>query len=176
MSHRILIVGNSGSGKSTLATRIAGDLACPHLDLDSIVWEPGLVAVQRPFEVTCGLLASFAEGERVWVVEGCYGELIERALPFCTELLFLNPGLETCLRNNQARPWEPHKYESPEAQDAMLANLQQWVAGYYERADAWSYVAHRKLFENFNGLKREFQASAANGAFMRTTGRESDVS
>jgi adenylate kinase family enzyme len=176
MSSRILIVGNSGSGKSTLAAKVSGALGCPHLDLDGIVWEPGLVAVQRPFEQACGLLASFIESEPSWVVEGCYGELIERALPYCTELLFLNPGLEACLRNNESRPWEPHKYDSPEAQAGMLANLQAWVADYYHRADAWSYAAHRKLFEGFGGPKRELDGSVANYAFKRTAGRGFDVS
>jgi adenylate kinase family enzyme len=176
MSSRILIVGNSGSGKSTLAARIAGELSCAHLDLDSIVWEPGLVAVQRPFEVTRALLEAFVGSQRTWVVEGCYGELIERALPFCTELLFLNPGREACMRNNESRPWEPHKYKSPESQDAMLSNLQLWVSGYYERDDAWSYAAHRELFEGFPGCKREVTASVANYAFKRTAGTVHGVS
>jgi hypothetical protein len=58
------------------------------------------------------------------VIEGCYGELVERVSQFCTELVFLNPGLEACQANNRRRPWEPHKYATMEQQDAMLANLQ----------------------------------------------------
>jgi adenylate kinase family enzyme len=37
---RTVIVGNSGSGKSTLARALAADLACSHLDLDTIACAP----------------------------------------------------------------------------------------------------------------------------------------
>jgi adenylate kinase family enzyme len=152
---RILVFGNSGSGKTTLATQLAQQHGLAHLDLDAIVWEPGQVAVQRaPADIAASLDAFLAANER-WVVEGCYGELVERAAPHCTELVFLNPGLEACLANNRRRPWEPHKYASPEAQDAMLANLQAWVSGYYERDDSWSYRAHRAIFDAFPGNKSE---------------------
>lgn len=156
---RILIVGNSGSGKSTLARQLVSEYGLAHLDLDAIAWEPGLVAVQRPFEATCLSLAQFVEANKSWVIEGCYGELIRRSLPDCTELIFLNPGLESCLKNNQARPWEPQKYASIEAQNEKLPQLQQWVSSYYERQDDWSYSAHKKLFHEFGGKKRELSVS-----------------
>jgi hypothetical protein len=89
------------------------------------------------------------------VIEGCYGELIEAAASRATELIFLNPGREACLANNARRPWEPHKYASAEEQNAMLANLQAWVSGYYERTDQWSYDAHRRIFDAHPGPKVE---------------------
>lgn len=152
---KILIFGNSGSGKSTLAATLAREHAIPHLDLDSIVWEPGKIAVQRDNQEIMASLATFLSGNDRWVIEGCYGELVEAAADHCTELVFLDPGLEACLANNRRRPWEPHKYASPDAQDAMLENLQAWVAGYYEREDAWSFQAHRRIFEAFKGAKTE---------------------
>jgi len=152
---RILIFGNSGSGKSTLARQLAGMHGMAHLDLDAIVWEPNQVAVQRSPEAVIASLAQFMAENPAWVIEGCYGELVEAASGHCTELVFLNPGLETCLANNRGRPWEPHKYASKEAQDAMLGNLQAWVAGYYERDDPWSYRAHRRLFDTFGGPRSE---------------------
>lgn len=152
---RVLIFGNSGSGKSTLAKQWAGAHGLAHLDLDSIVWEPGQVAVQRsPADIAASLQAFLAACDG-WVVEGCYGELIRQAAGHCTEMVFLNPGLAICLEHNRSRPWEPHKYASPEAQDAMLANLQAWVEGYYERDDQWSYRAHRVIFDAFTGPKSE---------------------
>lgn len=159
MPIRTLIVGNSGSGKSTLARRLVSEYSLPHLDLDAIVWEPGLVAIQRPFNITRLLLTQFIEENNSWVIEGCYGELIRRALPDCTELVFLNPGLEACLRNNESRPWEPHKYASLEAQNKLLPKLQEWVSSYYEREDDWSYSAHRKLFDEFAGKKSELSGA-----------------
>jgi hypothetical protein len=53
------------------------------------------------------------------------------------------------------RPWEPRKYASAAEQDAMLAQLQKWVAEYYDRDDAWPCDAHRAIFDAFPGPKRE---------------------
>jgi hypothetical protein len=89
------------------------------------------------------------------VIEGCYGELVEAAAGRCTELVFLNPGLDACLANNAQRPWEPHKYASLEQQNTMLEALQTWVAGYYTRSDSWSYEAHRRIFDAHAGAKVE---------------------
>jgi adenylate kinase family enzyme len=152
---RLLLFGNSGSGKSTLAKRLSAERALPHLDLDTLVWEPGRIAVPRPLDAVRADLEAFVEAHPRWVVEGCYGELVETLLAHCTELVFLNPGLEACLANNRRRPWEPHKYATPEAQDAMLAALQAWVADYYTRDGAWSYQDHRRIFDTFQGSKRE---------------------
>jgi adenylate kinase family enzyme len=153
---RVLVFGNSGSGKSTLAKRLSEEHRLAHLDLDSIVWEPGQIAVQRQPESIAASLSAFLAERESWVIEGCYGELVEAASTHCTEIVFLNPGLETCLSHNQKREWEPHKYASKEEQDAMLEQLQVWVAGYYQRQDQWSYHAHRKIFESFAGKKSEY--------------------
>ena len=152
---KILVFGNSGSGKSTLAQQLAREHGLAHLDLDSIVWEPGKVAVQRDPGAIVDSLKAFLTSQDGWIIEGCYGELVESASSYCTELVFLNPGLETCLEHNRQRPWEPHKYASKDAQDVMLENLQVWVAGYYERKDQWSYHAHRQIFDAFTGCKSE---------------------
>ena len=152
---RILVFGNSGSGKSTLAAQLAKQHGLAHLDLDSIVWEPGKVAVQRSPNAIAEALNAFIHSHDRWVIEGCYGELVNAASRHCTEFVFLNPGLEICLEHNRQRPWEPHKYESKEAQDVMLANLQAWVAGYCERKDQWSYETHRQIFDAFTGNKSE---------------------
>lgn len=152
---RTLIFGNSGSGKSTLAGKLSAAHGLPHLDLDAIVWEPGQVAVMRAPEAVQASLHAFLDEHEAWVIEGCYGELVEAAAPRCTQLVFLNPGLAACLANNRRRPWEPHKYDSPEAQDAMLDTLQAWVSDYYTRLDSWSYAAHRRIFDAFPGAKTE---------------------
>ena len=101
------------------------------------------------------------DSHNTWVIEGCYGELVQAASAHCTLLVFLNPGVEVCLANNAARTWEPHKYASPEEQDAMLSKLQEWVAGYYQREDAWSYQAHREIFDAFTGAKVEHREAAS---------------
>ncbi len=152
---RVLVFGNSGSGKSTHAQALAAEHHLAHLDLDSIVWEAGKVAVQRPMADIRASLESFLATHLEWVIEGCYGELIELAAPHCSALVFLNPGKDACLANNLNRPWEPHKYSSLEEQNAMLSALQEWVSGYYTRTDSWSYAYHRRIFDAHQGRKVE---------------------
>lgn len=155
MSMRIAIFGNSGSGKSTLARRYVERYGLPLLELDDIVWEPSKIAVLRPESDIVSDLDAFVSRHETWVVEGCYGELVERVLPLCTEALFLNPGLDACRANNRRRPWEPHKYASAEAQDSMLEPLLVWVEEYYSRDDQWSLANHRRIFDAFEGWKSE---------------------
>jgi adenylate kinase family enzyme len=161
---KVLVFGNSGSGKSTYARALAEKEDFAQLDLDSIVWEPGKVAVQRSTESVTTDLRRFIDSQGAWVIEGCYGELVQAASAHCTLLVFLNPGVQACLANNVGRPWEPHKYASREEQDGMLSNLQDWVARYYERDDAWSYQAHRAIFDAFTGPKVEHREVAAYAA------------
>jgi adenylate kinase family enzyme len=152
---KLLLMGNSGSGKSTCAARLAADNGLVCLELDSIVWEPHQIAVPRPLEQARADLSRFLASNAGWVVEGCDGDLIEQALPFCSSLLFLNPGPAACVENNRRRPWEPHKYDSPEAQERMLPHLLAWVESYYTRDDPRSYAYHRRLFDGHAGDKRE---------------------
>ena len=178
---KVLVFGNSGSGKSTYARALAAREGLAHLDSDSIVWgfgEPGKIAVlkraiateastrqlQRPDEAVAASLRNFIDSHAAWVIEGCYGELVRAASAHCTLLVFLNPGIDACLANNLKRPWEPHKYASLELQNSMLAQLQKWVAEYYQRTDAYSYRVHREIFDAFTGPKvehREISAYAA---------------
>jgi adenylate kinase family enzyme len=152
---RVLVFGNSGSGKSTYARALADREGLAHLDLDSVVWEPNRIAVLRSPEAIRQSLEQFLAQHESWVIEGCYGELVEAVAPQCTQLVFLNPGLDACLANNARRPWEPHKYASLKQQNAMLGTLRAWVTDYYDRVDQWSYKAHRRIFDAHSGAKVE---------------------
>ena len=101
---KVLVFGNSGSGKSMYARALATREGLVHLDLDSVVWEPGRIAVQRPRESVAASLQSFIDSQAAWVIEGCYGELVRAASAHCTLLVFLNPGMDACLVNNLRRP------------------------------------------------------------------------
>jgi hypothetical protein len=46
----------------------------------------------------------------------------------------------------------------------MLDQLQAWVVGYYQRDDAWSYRAHREIFDTFKGPKVEHRELGAYAA------------
>lgn len=150
---KILIFGNSGSGKTTLAGRLANELQIPHLDLDRVSWaSPG---VRKSFADSVSEINAFLRQNDSWVIEGCYGSLLEQVARHCTEMHFLNPGVETCLKHNRQRPWEPHKYDSKQAQDNNLDMLQNWVMEYESRDDEYSLTCHKKIFADFGGLKTE---------------------
>jgi adenylate kinase family enzyme len=154
---RIAIVGNSGSGKSTLARWLAKRTGAALLDLDSVAWVPGQIAVPKSEENAESEVRFFCSGHEHWVLEGCYANLIHAALPFSPRLLFLNPGEEQCIANCRARPWEPHKYRSKDEQDMRLPFLLSWVGEYYRRGGEMSLAGHLACFENYVGPKRELR-------------------
>ena len=92
---RILILGNSGSGKTTMARELRDELGIAHLDLDTIAW--AMPGERLPLAESVVALAAFRRAQSSWVVEGSYASLVEAALPLCTELRFLNPGVEACV-------------------------------------------------------------------------------
>lgn len=153
---RIVIFGNSGSGKSSLAKALSSLHGTEHLDLDVIAWEAERPGVRADFEESKRALLRFIEGAEGWVIEGCYSGLLRVAAGYCTELIFLNPGVEACVQNCGARPWEPHKYPSREAQDANLPMLVGWVREYETREDEFSLREHRRLFDTHEGEKVEY--------------------
>ena len=151
-------MGNSGSGKSTLAKRLSTEHSLAHLDLDTLAWLPTTPPQRDPDGLA--KLDAFLINER-WVIEGCYADLLAHAATRCTELVFLDPGVDVCIAHCRARPWEPHKYASKEAQDANLPMLVEWVRAYETRTDEFSWQAHRALFDGFTGAKREVTEAPA---------------
>lgn len=156
--HRILIFGNSGSGKTTMARELARTHVLAHLDLDRLAWDsPG---VRRSFADSEAAINAFVAEHPAWVVEGCYGDLLEVVTPHATEIRFLNPGVDACIANCRSRPFEPDKYPTKEAQDERLAFLLDWVRQYDTRTDEYSLRRHRRIFESFSGPKHEVRATS----------------
>jgi len=150
---RIVIYGNSGSGKTTMARTIMGEDDLPVLSLDDIAW--GEIAVREPLDKSVAAMRAFIDAHDEWIIEGCYGDLVEAALPHCSELVFINPGVERCVEHCRARPWEPDKYPSQAEQDKYLAFLIDWVKQYPTRDDEFGLARHRAIFDAFEGPKRE---------------------
>ena len=151
---KILIFGNSGSGKSTLAKTLCSKSQLAHLDLDTLAWMPSSPPTRKPLEDSRIEIARFIGTHQGWVIEGCYSDLLELAIPASNQVIFLNLPVETCIENAKNRLWEPHKYPSKQAQDANLAMLLEWIAQYPSREDTFSKAAHDQLYATYAGAKR----------------------
>ena len=151
---KVILLGNAGAGKSTLARRLLEREPAARLSLDEIAFSEG--AERRPLAHSIADAQRFIDRHDSWIIEGCYADIIEPLLLHCDRLLFLNPGIETCVTHCRARPWEPEKFASEAEQQANLANLIAWVEAYATREDEYGLQRHRQLFDAFQGDKREF--------------------
>lgn len=159
---KIVIFGNSGSGKSTFANALVEQQGLAHLDLDTVAWKPVMPPQRESLEVSHEAIKAFTQVHSSWVIEGCYADLLELVLEQAEQLIYLNLPVELCMENARQRPWEPHKYESKEAQDANLAMLLDWIGQYQKRQDTFSQLAHQKLFDEFSGNKTMYTSNQRN--------------
>lgn len=154
---RILVFGNSGSGKTTLSGRLARGLGIAHFDLDEVAWvkdkgkEGG--PVRMGLDASWALMEKFIAENEGWVIEGCYGDLLEMLLEYATDVVFLDLPVEVCVEHARGRAFEPSKYASKEAQDANLPMLIEWIGKYEAREDEFSRTMHEGLFAGFEGEK-----------------------
>ena len=159
---KILILGNAGAGKTTLAAQLMRQAPIARLSLDEVAFADG--AQRRPLADSVADALGFIGRQPQWIVEGCYADIIEPLLAHCDALLFLNPGVATCIAHCRQRPWEPEKFATPQEQDAQLATLLAWVAAYDTRTDEYGLHQHRRVYDGFSGRKRELRRPPADAA------------
>lgn len=150
---RVILLGNAGAGKSTLAKKLLARQPAARLSLDQVAFAGG--TERRPIEESIADAKRFIAENESWIIEGCYADIIEPILEDCEELIFLNPGVETCVAHCRARPWEPEKFDTPAEQNQHLQMLIAWVRSYETRDDEYGLRRHRALFDSFPGRKRE---------------------
>lgn len=157
---KILIFGNSGSGKSTLAKKYNSTHGLAHLDLDNLAWSDTIPTSRKPLAESALQIEKFLSEHQSWVIEGCYTDLLEVAAPYSLEIIYMDLPIELCIENARKRPWEPHKYESKEAQDANLEMLIEWIKQYSIREDNFSKIAHTDFFNSYQGKKHRITANS----------------
>ncbi|MCA9286787.1 MAG: AAA family ATPase [Phycisphaerales bacterium] len=153
MTTRILVFGNAGAGKTTLARQLASEHHAERLDLDTIAWKPVGSTNRRPLDEVRTHLAHFMAQHANWVIEGCYGDIIELVMSHATAVYFLDIDPESCIERNREREWEPHKFRSPEDQTQAQTFLESWIREYHDRTDEFGHAWHRRLFETFTREK-----------------------
>ncbi|GAA5442422.1 hypothetical protein Misp06_00596 [Microbulbifer sp. NBRC 101763] len=123
------------------------------MDLDVLAWLPTSPPQRMPLEESRVKIEVFLRENENWVVEGCYTDLLELLVEESTEIIFMDLSIEQCIENARNRPWEPHKYESKEAQDSNLDMLTRWIKDYKARSDTFSYEAHLRFYKTYQGKK-----------------------
>lgn len=156
---KVLVFGNSGSGKSTYAKKLSLNENLVHLDLDTVAFKKDNPIQRRPLKESMSEIIPFIEQNENWVIEGCYGDLMKGLFEYANEVVFLNLPKAFCQNNAKNRQWEPHKYESKEAQDKNLPMLLNWISGYYERDDTFSFTCHNELYQSFSGKKQQITSN-----------------
>lgn len=152
---KIILLGNAGAGKSTLSRKLLEKEDAALLCLDEVAFEEN-TANRRPVADSVAAATRFIAANSSWIIEGCYASIIQPLLGYCDQLLFLNPGTEACVAHCRARPWEPEKFASRNAQDAQLQKLLDWVRLYDCRENEYGLKQHRRLFDSFAGRKVEY--------------------
>ena len=167
--HNIILFGNSGSGKSTLAKQLSQAKGLAHLDLDSLAWQATTPPQRRSIAESKQEIDSFINKHSAWVIEGCYSDLLALVELHASEIIFMNLSIEQCISNAKSRPWEPHKYESKQAQDQNLTMLIEWISQYSARDDTFSKQSHQKFYNQFRGRKRQINDNIAFSEFTLST-------
>lgn len=114
--------------------------------------------MRRSLELSLRLLEPFLSQHEGWVIEGCYSDLIRVLMAPGHQLLYLDFAVSVCLERCRQRAWEPHKFVSPQEQEATLPFLLDWVSAYPDREDECSRPAHLRLYQDFPGLRHRFRA------------------
>lgn len=151
---KIILMGNAGAGKTTLAKGLVQVRAVPRLSLDQIAFAGS--SDRLPVADSVAEARRFIQDKDGWIIEGCYADIIGPLLGECDALVFLNPGVQTCMEHCRRRPWEADKFDTSSEQQANLDNLLQWVGEYESRADEYGLQQHRQLYDSFTGRKIEF--------------------
>ena len=155
---KVVLLGNAGAGKSTLARKLMQTESAARLSLDELAFSGG--SDRRPLADSVQDAMAFIASHDSWIVEGCYADIVQPLLQHADTLIFLNPGVEACVRHCQSRPWEPEKFASREQQDSHLSFLLDWVKSYETRTDEYGLPQHRALFDAFAGHKIEYTDAA----------------
>jgi adenylate kinase family enzyme len=84
---RIVVVGTTGSGKTTLARTLGHALGLPHIELDSLHWEPGWREAET--DVFRERVDGTLSGE-CWVVDGNYSVSRDLVWPRADTIVWLD--------------------------------------------------------------------------------------
>lgn len=155
---KIIIIGNSGSGKSYTGQKLSCIKQLPCTHLDKIFFRPGgfTVSDERPIEDVYKDLDKVRLSDQ-WIIEGIFGDLIERCSPNATHFLFLDLSQDQCEKGLRLREFQPENWNDPEIGRSVFEDLINWAINYWNRNDRFSHEYHLRLYDSFVGIKCRLQ-------------------
>jgi adenylate kinase family enzyme len=144
MPRRIAIIGNAGTGKSFLAARLSNLFGIPSCALDDLFWADKSYTAKRSEDLVVEKLEEFTRGEE-WIVEGVYGELVERLTTRASILIWIDLDWRQCKDALVQR--QSKRERNSENFDVLLEYAEQ----YWSRDNKRSHWAHGKLLAEFEG-------------------------
>ena len=94
VGRRIAVIGTTGSGKTTLARALSQRLHIPHVELDSLYWEPDWGEATLP--VFRERVREALQGA-AWVVDGNYSKVRDITFGLADTVVWLDYGLPVML-------------------------------------------------------------------------------
>jgi adenylate kinase family enzyme len=97
---RVVVIGTSCVGKTTFARSLARLLSFPHIELDTLYWQPNWTP--RPPEEFLNLVA-LALSQDCWITDGNYGVVRDLIWSRATGVIWLNYAFPVVLRRAVTR-------------------------------------------------------------------------
>ena len=134
---RTVIIGNSGGGKSTLARRLSAASARPHIEIDSLLWQPGWQLT--PAEIYGAEHARLIAGDN-WIIDGLgRRESIPARLDRATDIILVDMPLwvHFWLAAERQQKWSRGSIEHPPAGLAKMPPTEALFRTIWEVDQEW---------------------------------------
>ena len=154
---RILIIGNSGSGKTWLGTPLSQKMNIPLHHMDTLRWDKGGYKIRRSAADIYKDLDAIQKQDQ-WILEGVFGKMIERCLPFSTLLIWLNLPWEDCKQNLLSRGPQFEDFLNSNEKEKALNKLIEWASEHESRTDTNSWGFFNDLYKDFKYEKTCFRS------------------
>ncbi|MBY0291781.1 MAG: AAA family ATPase [Alphaproteobacteria bacterium] len=151
-AERILIIGNSGSGKTWLGTTLSQKMNIPLHHMDTLRWDKGGYKIRRSAADINKDLDAIQKQDQ-WILEGVFGKMVERCLPFSTLLIWLDLPWEDCKQNLLSRGPQFEDFLNSNEKEEALNKLIEWASEHELRTDANSWDFFNNLYKNFKHTK-----------------------
>jgi adenylate kinase family enzyme len=159
---RVSVIGTSGSGKSTLGRELAGILAVPYLELDSIFHQPGWSPLPQPDFREAARAAAAGDG---WVIDGNYSAVQPVVWERADTVIWLDISRPTVMRR---LAWRTFRRAATREQ-LWNGNRERWRNFFSldpeQSIIAWAWARHAEYRARYNAASRD--PASAHLTFIR---------